>query len=155
VVFLGLGLLLLVLEAFAVSGGWLAAAGVISFVLGLLWFVDPTQTDITVSAAVWLPAGLTLAFVATVVTVAAARMRRLSKELRARIGGGGEWGVQGYEGRVETPVPAGGRGKAQFRGEIWTVESHQALKAGQAVKVIGVKGFTLRVEPVQSEDENK
>ncbi|MCC7440528.1 MAG: nodulation protein NfeD [Bdellovibrionales bacterium] len=148
--FLGLGMVLLVLEPFILSGGWLAAAGVISFVLGLLWFVDPSETNLMVSMGVLVPLALGLTFFAVVLTVATQRIRRLSRDILAKIGGAGAMGLEGYEGQVDSVEAGGLKGKARFRGEIWEFDAAQPVAAGQAVRARSVKGFTVRVEPVQS-----
>jgi membrane-bound serine protease (ClpP class) len=39
------------------------------------------------------------------------------------------------------------RGRIRFRGEIWHAESDTRAEVGERVKVTGVHGLTLRVEP--------
>src|SRR3954451_15673919 len=39
------------------------------------------------------------------------------------------------------------RGRVRFRGEIWHAESGSRAEVGQRVKVVGVHGLTLRIEP--------
>jgi membrane-bound serine protease (ClpP class) len=42
---------------------------------------------------------------------------------------------------------------AQVRGEIWKVRSGASLTGGERVRVVGIEGLALSVEPVQQGDE--
>lgn len=56
----------------------------------------------------------------------------------------------GKEGRMESDVPAGGRGVANIGSEEWTVTSSTEIGKGTRVRVIGVSGLELIVEKAPS-----
>ena len=55
----------------------------------------------------------------------------------------------GREGKMESDLPAGGKGVAMVSSEEWTVTSSQTLQRGDSIIVKGVSGQTLAVEKVQ------
>jgi len=146
-----LGIGMLIAEAFVVSHGALAAGGTLSFVLGLLWVLDPAETDMRISTMVLVPTALALGGGTLVIAVAAARIRKLSLAARATMGGGGELGLAGYAGLVETVDAGGCTGKALIRGETWDFECgdalQNALKPGDVVEVVSTKGMKAVVKP--------
>ena len=142
-----LGFLLMVIEPFVTTKGILATGGVVSFVLGLLWLVDPSQSDIHVSANVWIPIAIGLGSAVMLIGFAAARTKKLMLQTRAKMGGGGVVGLEGYEGHVESVHSDHLSGKAVFRGEVWNVRSNDSLEVGQTVRAERVEGFTVWVKP--------
>lgn len=140
-----LGGVLLAAEPFVTSGGALAAGGILSFVLGLVWLIDPSETDLRVSPAVWVPAGLALGGVTLVVSFATARMHKLSRETLGRIGGGSMQGLAGYSGLVERVESNGTAGKALLRGELWDFTSEDVVSVGESVEVVSAEGMRIRV----------
>lgn len=141
-----LGLILLAAEPFVPTTGALAAGGAIAFVLGLLWLIDPDESNLRVSMAVWLPAGLALGSGAVLVGVAAARIRKLSEETYARIGGSSLMGLSGYKGVVEAVSEEGKSGMVHIRGETWNFVSAVPLKVGDTVEVEKAEGMKLLVK---------
>lgn len=141
-----LGIAMFIGELFATTHGALALGGTLSFLLGLLWVMDPTQSDLRISLGIAVPAVLALGGGAMVMAFAAARTRRLSLQARALIGGGGSSGLLGYLGRVESVESDGARGKALIRGETWDVESEERLRVGDPIEVVEVMGFRVRVK---------
>ena len=141
-----LGLALLILEPIVGTGGIFAGGGVVSFVLGLLWFVDTQKTDISVSGLVIVGLGATLGVIASVITMATLRMKRLNRETLDRIGGGGEKsGLAGYVARVLDVEPGGVRGTVLIRGERWRFESSSVVREGEDVLVDRVQGLVAHV----------
>jgi membrane protein implicated in regulation of membrane protease activity len=57
----------------------------------------------------------------------------------------GSEGMVGEKGEVLEPCSP--QGTVRVRGEIWKAHCEVPLAAGDAVKVTGVEGLTLRVEP--------
>lgn len=145
VVLLGLGVVLIAVEVFAPSHGLLALGGVVSFVLGLFWAFD-SNSDLRLSTILLANLGLGLGAAVFSLTWAAARTKRLTKQLREKLGGGGLAGLVGYTGVVQS-VEGPNEGKAVFRGEVWTVESSHALAPGQEVVAESVNGFRVVVTP--------
>ena len=43
-------------------------------------------------------------------------------------------------------------GRVRFRGELWKARSEVPLAIGQPVRITGIEGLTLEVEPQASED---
>ncbi|HUP58535.1 MAG TPA: nodulation protein NfeD [Bdellovibrionota bacterium] len=137
---LALGIALLLAEPFITSHGIAAGGGILCFVLGLLWLVDPASGGGSLRVAPLLIGGstLTLGGIVGVIAVAAARMRALTKKTLAEIGGGGIGGLQGYAGRVVEAASGGLQGRALFRGEVWEFESQVPLSKGDEVKAVGL-----------------
>ncbi len=141
-----LGVLLMIAEAFVISHGALAAGGVVSFVLGLLWLMDPGATSLRISPSVWVPIAVGMGATVVMLSIAAARMRSLSRQTLALIGGGAAAGLAGYEGHVTALTsPDGRHAKASFRGEIWDVVSDQELKTGDLVEAVDAQGMVAKV----------
>ncbi len=146
----GLGLLLMLLEPFVTSHGALAGGGVLAFVLGLIWVVDPEGGVPQVSVGVWAPAGIALGGGAALLGYAAARSTLLATRAIRAMGGGGIAGLQGYVGHMQTveKSPFGGfLGKALFRGETWDVRSEVPLRVGDPVEAVSVDGMHVQVRP--------
>jgi membrane protein implicated in regulation of membrane protease activity len=51
-------------------------------------------------------------------------------------------------GRALTSIDAGGSGRIQTHGEIWTATADEPIAAGDAVRVVSVKGLLLTVRKV-------
>jgi membrane-bound serine protease (ClpP class) len=151
IVLLGLGVLLIGTELFAPSHGLFALGGVVSFILGLFWAFDQ-NSDLRLSSLLLANLGLGLGAAVFSLTWAAARTKRLTRQLREKLGGGGLAGLVGYTGvvqAVEGSSPDGQQweGKATFRGEVWTVEASEPIAAGQEVVAERVNGFRVVVTP--------
>ncbi|MCM2277889.1 MAG: ATP-dependent Clp protease proteolytic subunit [Oligoflexia bacterium] len=140
-----LGAALILAEPFIVSHGVLGVGGAISFALGLLWIMDRSSSSLRVSPEVWVPIALGLVSGVLLIAFAAARMKRLTRETLAKIGGGGLAGLAGYEGHVETVEPDGRSGRVAFRGELWAFRSEIPLKPGDAVRAIRSDGLVVEV----------
>ena len=137
----GLGLLILgiafmVAEAFVPSFGALGIGGAIAFVLGSVMLID---TDVPGYDIPWSIIGAVTAvsaFFLLVIVGMAIRARR-----RPVVTGREEMiGIVG-----EILADAEGEGFAFIRGETWRVRRSGALKKGQKVRVVGVRGMLLDV----------
>ena len=129
---------LFILEAKIASHGILAVGGTVSMVLGALLLVNgPPEVRIHLPTAlgVALPFALITMFLVTQVV----RARR-SKVVT------GSAGMVGELGMAHTALEPAGR--VFVHGEFWDAVSSVPAEAGAPVKITGVDGLKLRVEPV-------
>ena len=141
--FAGLGLILLgigfmVAEAFMPSFGALGIGGVVAFVVGSIILMD---TDVEGYAIAWpliaLVAAASAAFFIGVVMMALkARARRVVSGREEMLGALGE-ALENFKDS----------GRVRVHSEEWQARSAAALKRGQKVKVVGIDGLILTVEP--------
>ena len=135
-------LVLLLLEVKAPSHGILAACGIASLVTGLLTLVAGPIPELQVRLATALGVGTGFGLI-TVFLVRIALHARRNKVLTGPAAMVGALAV--------AQEPLGGqaaRGQVLVRGELWSAESLAPAPAGTHLKVLGVRGFTLLVEPV-------
>ena len=133
-----LSLVFLVLEAKFASHGILAAGGVAAMVLGAIYLIQgPPEMRIRVSTAlaVALPFAAITAFLVSLVI----RARR-SKVAT------GIPGMLNEIGTAKTDLTP--TGKVYVHGEYWDAVSRVPAVAGAQVRVTGMEGLTLRVEPI-------
>jgi membrane-bound serine protease (ClpP class) len=134
------GLALLVLEVKVTSFGLLGAGGVLSLLLGSMMLIDSPLPEMQVGLRLIVP--ITLATSAIMLFL----VRLAVKAQRAR-SVTGTAGMIDEVGRALTPIDAGGTGRVQTHGEIWTAVAAEPVAAGEAVRVTGVHGLTLTVKP--------
>ena len=134
-----LGLAFIVAEAFLPSFGSLGIGGVVALVFGSVILFDPE-----VAAGYTLPLSFVVTLAASSATVvfftvwfALKARRRPVVSGHAEIIGTGGTALSDFERE----------GWAQVRGETWRVVSAVPLASGQKLRVSGVEGLTLRVEP--------
>jgi membrane-bound serine protease (ClpP class) len=138
---LGLGVALLVAEAFLPTFGVVGVGGLLAFVLGSLFLFDSAGDDVEVARGIVVGAGGGFAcFVLLVGTLVA---RRRSQPARL--------GVEGMIGAIGTArerlAPSG---TVLVNGEYWTAEADDAIEQGAPVEVTGVRGLRLRVRSAPS-----
>ncbi|MEA3303748.1 MAG: nodulation protein NfeD, partial [Pseudomonadota bacterium] len=135
-----LGIALMVAEAFAPSFGMLGIGGVIAFVIGSIILMDTEAPgfgiDISVIIAFALASALILFFV--VGMAMKARRRPVVSGMEELIGGEATVVNDFYN-----------NGSVIIHGENWLALSDAHLHKGQKVKVTGIQGLTLKVEPLQ------
>jgi len=138
-IFLGVGLL--VAEAFVTSYGILAVGGVTAFVIGSLFLIDTSKTDLVVNRDIiyGAAAGLTLIILGIGYVVARERRRRSTT---------GPEGLVGEVGEVREAIAPGAPGKVFVHGEIWRAISSDALSPGTRARVTSIDGLELRVQKV-------
>ncbi len=134
-----LGLAFMITEVFISSFGIIGIGGVIAFMIGSVMLIDTGIPGYGVPWSVIVPVGIVSALFIFFVGGMALRARRRpvvsgSEEM---IGSGGEV-VQDFDGNG---------GWARVHGEIWRIRSTQPLVRGQKIKVIGMDGLILDVEP--------
>lgn len=145
-IMLVLGVILMVLEPFVVAHGILAVGGLVFFLLGLLWVVDPSESDLKIDHVVFISVALAMSSLVGLISWAAIRMRILSKKIRDEIGGGSALGgLKGYPARIQSVGPQGLTGKALIRGEIWSFIADKPVQKEDTVVVKDFKGFKVQV----------
>ena len=142
---IALGVGLLVAEHFAPGFGLLGLGGITAFVIGSIMLID---TDVPAYRIPWpLIAGVTAAsagFLLVVLNFALrARQRPVVSGREQMLGATGEIFIN----------PDGGV-FARILGEMWQVRANAPLGRGQKVRVVGVDGLVLNVEPVGPEGES-
>ena len=141
---IALGVGLLVAEHFAPGFGLLGLGGIVAFVMGSVMLID---TDAPAYRIPWpLIAGVTLASAGFLLVV-------LNFALRARqrpVVSGREQ-MLGATGEVI--VNPDGSLSASILGEVWKVRANAPLGRGQQVRVVGIDGLVLSVEPVRPQGE--
>ena len=143
---IALGMAFFVAEVFVPTSGALAVGGILAFVIGAVILID---TDIP-GYGVPLPLIITIAsvsalFVSLVVGMAVkARSRPVVTGQEALLGGTGE-----------VLADFTGEGWATVRGETWRVRSAVPLPQGRLVRVTGIDGLVLDVEPQSIESKGE
>lgn len=143
--FILLGIVLLITEAFTPTHGILAAGGIASIVLGIIFFpaepMMPSGWFISFRVMA-IGVGLVGAGFMVIVLTGIIRLRRLKP-------------VQGkdefthLQGQVITPLQP--EGQIKIKGEIWRAISKNGntIPKGQAIRVVSREGMVLIVEPLE------
>jgi membrane-bound serine protease (ClpP class) len=133
-----LGIGLMVAEAFAPSFGVLGIGGAAAFVFGAAVIVD---TDVPEYQISWALIGV-MAVISLIVVFVVARLAISS--YRRHVATGIE---EMKEARGKVTDWKGGSGHVIAHGERWKAVSETPLNKGQPVRVTGIEGLVLRVEP--------
>lgn len=138
----GLGIAFMVGEAFVPSFGALGIGGTIAFVIGSLILMRTDVAAFQISRPLVVAVSLaSLAFVTLVVSyVVRQRKRPVITGIEALVGSAGV-ALDDFTGE----------GRVRVQGELWTARCTQPLHTGDAVRVIGVDGLVLSVEPQRKE----
>lgn len=142
------GLLLMLLafaffgaEAFVPSHGALTVAGAVCFVLGSLLLFDPAGENYEVSLTVVLAIAGTMAALMGFAALKIVQVRRLKP-----VTGTDE--LLGQVGVARSPLDPSGT--VFVHGELWQARtSGEPVPAGMPVRVAGMDGLTLEVEPAE------
>ena len=135
-----LGIGFFVAEVKVASYGLLTVAGLTSFVLGSLMLIRSPFPALRVGLAVVLPTALAVAFVVIFLLTRVLKSHR-EKPIT---------GVEGLAGEIgEAIVALGPDGKVFVHGEFWDATSRTPVAAGTRVRVLGVDGKRLEVEPAE------
>jgi len=132
-----LGLILLVAEAFLASSGLLALGGLAAFAIGSVMLMDTEVEGLRVDWRVI--AGATLALGAASFLLVSYGLAAQARKVTT-----GEQGLIGLTGHVLSWN--GATGYVMVDGERWRAVSADALKAGDAIKVVSLDGLTLKVK---------
>jgi membrane-bound serine protease (ClpP class) len=141
-----LGVALMVGEAFEPSFGMLGIGGVIAFVIGSIILMDTEVPGFGIDISVIVTFALLSALIFIVVVGMAIKARR-----RPVVSGPEE--LLGGEAVVIDDFDQ--KGTVSIHSEIWQAFSSTPLHKGQQVKVTGIKGLTLQVEPLKVSTEEK
>jgi len=136
-----LGVALMVGEAFEPSFGILGIGGVIAFVIGSIILIDTEAPGFGIDISVIATFAVTSFIIFTFVVGMAMKARR-----RPVVSGLEE--LFGSEAVVLEDFEKTGR--VSIHSESWSAHCNTPLRKGQAVKVTGIEGLTLQVEPVTS-----
>jgi membrane-bound serine protease (ClpP class) len=136
---IALGLMFIVAEAFLPSFGSLGIGGVVALVIGLVILFDPD-----VAAGYRLPYSFIATFAAASATVTFVTVWLALKARHRPVVSGSE-DIIGASGAALSDFER--EGWAQVHGETWRVVSAAPLARGERLRVTGINGLTLSVEP--------
>jgi membrane-bound serine protease (ClpP class) len=141
---IALGVGLMIAEHFAPGFGILGMGGIVAFVLGSVMLID---TDVPGYRVPWpLIAGVTAASAGFLLVVLNFALRA-----RARPVVSGREQLIGETGEVLEETDGGAF--ARIHGEMWKVRANAPLGRGQTVRVVGIDGLVLAVEPARPEGD--
>ena len=140
----GLGMGMLLAELFVTSYGVLGIGGVIAFVIGSLFLIDTSQTNLNVNRS--LIAGAAVGFSAIVLGIGYLVLRGR----RERVSTGGE-GLIGMVGEVRSAIAPGVAGQLFVHGEIWRAVSDEAIAVGDHARILAVHGLEITVRPAAAQ----
>jgi membrane-bound serine protease (ClpP class) len=138
---IGLGVALLVTEFFTGASGVLGTGGLVAFVAGSIMLID---TDAS-SYAIPLPLVGGVALVGAAGLLVVGRLAYLAR--RRPIVSGREYLI----GAIGVVLDVEGDSYVRVQGETWKVRSGRVLRAGERVRVTGIEGLVLEVEPEEKE----
>jgi len=138
---IGLGLILIVAEAFVPSFGILGIGGGIAFVIGGTLLFDTDTPEFQVSLPFLVSTTVILGGLMILILTMAVRAHR-------RPVASGEEGVAGVDARVIDW--SGSSGTVFYHSEYWHAEGPEDLAPDQHVTIAGREGLTLRVVPASS-----
>lgn len=138
-----LGILFMIGEAFAPSFGALGIGGAIAFVVGSIMLIDTELEGYGVS---W-PVIITVAIVGAVIFGGVATLAL--KARNRNIVTGQEEMLQSIGEALESFKT---EGRVRIHSEDWSARSSAPIKRGQKVKVVGMEGLVLIVEPLGTEE---
>jgi membrane-bound serine protease (ClpP class) len=138
-IFLGVGML--ISEAFVTSYGILGLGGVTAFVIGSLFLIDTSKTDLAVNRNIIYGAATALTLIILGIGYIVARERRNRATTGAE-------GIVGEVGEVREAIAPGTAGKVFVHGEIWRAVSADALSPGARARVKSINGLELQVQKV-------
>jgi membrane-bound serine protease (ClpP class) len=133
------GLALLILELKIPSFGVLGVGGTIALVIGSV-MATRRVPGLSVSLVTIVPAAIVLA-------AAVLGLGRLALQAQRQPPQTGVERLVGESGRTRTNLAPDTPGQIDTRGEIWRAVSREPLPPGTPVRIVGVDGLTLLVEP--------
>jgi len=132
------GVALLILEVQVTSFGLLGVGGVISLFLGSIMLVDSPLPELQIGYRLILPVTLGVSGILLFLVRLAVQAQRARPVT-------GEDGMIGQAGTALSAIPAGGTGRVQAHGEIWTATAADPINAGDLVRIVGMDGLLLTV----------
>jgi membrane-bound serine protease (ClpP class) len=138
ILLIALAVIFFILEIKVTSYGMLSVAGVVSLFLGALMLYEGDDPNVRLSWSVLIPTvGLISAFF---VTVAGLAFRAQTATTLT-----GQRGLVGKIGVVKQALNP--EGKVFVHGELWQAIARVPIEDGRKVRITGVEGLTLTVEP--------
>jgi len=138
-----LGVLMMIGEIFVPSFGALGIGGVIAFVVGSVILMDTDVPGFGVPMA--LIGSIALFGASSVMAIVWFAVRARNRPI-----------VSGREDMIGAPAVAladfSGTGQVRVHGELWNAHAGTPVIEGQALRVKGMHGLTLEVEPDQSKE---
>lgn len=138
-----LGLLLMIGEVFVPSFGVLGLGGIVAFIVGSIVLMD---TDVP-------GYGIPTALIGSIAAVGgSAVMAIIWMAVRARR----QPIVSGRDDLIGATAVAtqefSGRGHVRVHGELWTAETSRTIRSGQLLRVTGMHGLVLEIEPLENKE---
>ena len=141
-----LGVGLLVAEHFVPGFGILGIGGLVAFVTGSIMLIDTDVPGYRISGLlIGVAAATSAAFVLVVLNLAIRARRQPVLSGREQIVGASGKVLEDIDGDVF----------ARIHGELWKVRAGVPLVRGQMVRVVGIDGLVLTVEPIRKEGDEK
>lgn len=138
-----LGVILMISEVFVPSFGVLGMGGIVAFVVGSIILMDTDVPGFGIARALIGSIALLGGSAVMAIVWFAVRARRQPV-------------VSGREDMIGAIAHATsdfeGHGRVRMHGELWNAESGLPVKQGQALRVTGLKGLVLTVEPHESKE---
>lgn len=141
-----LGVALMVAEAFEPSFGMLGIGGVIAFVFGSIILIDTEVPGFGIDLSVIITFALTsaLLFVFAIGMAIKARHRPVVSGIEQIIGS-----------EAVALADFDQRGAVSVHSEIWTATTRAPVHKGETVRITGLNGLVLEVEPVTRQPKEK
>jgi membrane-bound serine protease (ClpP class) len=141
-IFLATAFVLFILDIKAPTHGALTVAGAASLLVGALVLFNSPTTPPALRVSPWLAVGVSIFTAATFGFMVSFAIRAQRVPVRT-----GQESLVGRVGVVREALDP--RGTVQLGGELWTaelVDSEPALNRGSRVKVVEIKGLTIKVK---------
>jgi membrane-bound serine protease (ClpP class) len=133
-----LGLVFFVLEAKFATHGVLTTGGAVALALGAVMLIDTNVPELRVRWSTAVGLAIPFALITSLLFSIAVRARRNKV-------------VTGVEGMLGLPAVTVGElnpsGTVLVRGEYWNAQASARVPASEPVRITGIDGLTLRVEP--------
>ncbi|MEX2261387.1 MAG: NfeD family protein [Bryobacteraceae bacterium] len=141
-----LALALFVLEAKFASGGILGAGGALAMILGAVLLIDSPLPEMRIRLITAI--ALTLPF--AILTVFLLTLALKARAAKVTTGSDGMIDQVGVTLTALDPL-----GRVFVHGEYWSAEADRTVPEGARVRVVGIDGLQLKVEPVSGEGGEK
>jgi len=141
-----LGVALMIGEAFQPSFGVLGIGGLIAFVTGSIFLMDTDVPGFGIDLSVIVSFAIisALVFIVVIGMAIKARRRPVVSGLEELVGAG-----------ATVLADFDSQGRVAVHSESWKALSSVPLRKGQEVRVAGIEGLTLRVEPLDASTQEE
>ncbi|MGH7934771.1 MAG: NfeD family protein [Candidatus Binataceae bacterium] len=133
-----IGLAMLGAELFVTSYGILGLGGITAFVLGSLFLIDTSETNLAVNRGIIAGAAIGMSLIILGVGYIALQALRGPAQT-------GLEGLIGKIGEVREPIAPGVPGRVFVHGENWRAVSSETMDVGMRARVTAVKGLEIEV----------